>query len=151
MKASEADKYKTAPKLAELEAEEAGAHSHAHAAMAMEMGGHDPGDGHAHAMESVRTASHCGHEIVIKTCYEISVDGKSLASHLSVGDDGAVHTHALPEYAFTSAVDLVKQIIEAFPDEFPCDDHEPGHDHGGADSSSDQQGHGHGDHTHEHP
>ena len=147
MKASEADEYKTAPKLADIGAGDAGAHSHAHAAM--DMGAHDHGDGHAHAMESVRTATHCGHEIVIKTCYEISVDGKSLASHLSVGDDGVVHTHALPEYAFTSAVDLVKKIIEAFPDEFPCD--EPGHDHGGADSPSGQEGHGHGDHTHEHP
>ncbi|MEA3060382.1 MAG: hypothetical protein QOJ94_163 [Sphingomonadales bacterium] len=149
MKATEADKYKTAPKLADLDAGAAGMDMHEHSGA--DMATHDHGDGHAHAMESVRTATHCGHEIVIKTCYEISIDGKPLASHLSVGDDGAVHTHALPEYAFTSAVDLVKQIIEAFPDEFPCDDHEPGHDHGGADSSSDQQGHGHDEHTHEHP
>lgn len=148
MKASEADKFKAAPKLADIEAGEAEGHPHEHGLAAVDEGGHDHGGGHGHSMESVRTASHCGHEIVIKTCYEITVDGKPLASHLSVDDDGHVHTHALPEYAFTSAVDVVKKIIEAFPSEFPCDDGEQGHDHGGTDSSSGQQGHGHGGHTH---
>jgi hypothetical protein len=150
MKASEADKYKTAPKLADIAVGEPGGEGE----------GHEHG-GHRHSMESIRTATHCGHEIVIKTCYEITVDGKSIASHLSVDDDGSVHTHALPEYAFTSAVDVVKKIIEAFPSEFPCDDDEPGHDpgggghghdeaghdHGHTGSSSGQQGHGHGGHT----
>lgn len=150
MKAREADKYKAAPVLADLEVAGEG-HSHGPAAAAEE-GGHDHGGGHGHSMESVRTATHCGYEIVIKTCYEITVDGKPLDSHLSVDDDGHVHTHALPEYAFTSAVDVVKKIIEAFPSEFPCDDHGgQGHDHGGTDSSSGQQGHGHGGHTHKHP
>lgn len=127
MKASDADKLKAAPKLADLEPPAAAAADHAH--------------GHGHPMESVRTASHCGHEIVIRTRYEITVDGKPLDSHLSVDDDGHVHTHALPEYAFTSAVDVVKKIIDAFPSEFPCDDH------GGTGSSS-GRGHGHGGHSH---
>lgn len=143
MKAREADKYKAAPVLAGLKVGE----GHSHGLAATAEGGHD----HGHSMESVRTATHCGHEIVIKTCYEITVDGKPLVSHLSVDDDGHVHTHALPEYAFTSAVDVVKKIIEAFPSEFPCDDDGQAHDHGGTDSSSGQQGHGHGGHTHEHP
>lgn len=144
MKASEADKFKSAPKLDDLEVAEGHPHEHGLAAAA--------GGGHGHSMESVRTASHCGHEIVIRTSYEITVDGKPLGSHLSVDDDGHVHTHALPEYSFTSAVDVVKKIIEAFPSEFPCDhDGGQGHDQGGSDSSSGQQGHGHGGHTHEHP
>jgi hypothetical protein len=137
MKASEADKFKAAPKLADLEVEEAGGHSHGAAG------------GHGHPMESVRTATHLGHEIVIKTCYEITVDGKPLATPLSVGNDGTLHTHALPEYGFSSAVDLVKTIVEIFPDEFP--DVEPGHGHHDPESSSGQQGHGHGGHAHEHP
>jgi hypothetical protein len=142
MKASEADKFKIAPSLPDLEVSDTGAHAH---------GGHDHGGGPSRrSMESVRTASHCGHEIVIKTSYDITVNGQSLAAHLSVNDDGSLHTHALPEYAFSSAVDVVKKIIDAFPDEFPCDDG-PSHDHGGDASSSDQQGHGHGSHTHEHP
>ncbi|HEX8240034.1 MAG TPA: hypothetical protein VF574_09875 [Allosphingosinicella sp.] len=142
MKASEADKFKAAPKLADLEAIEGLRHEHGLAAAGQ--GGHD------HSMESVRTATHCGHEIVIRTCYEITVDGKPLASHLSVGNDGTLHTHALPEYSFSSAVDLVKAIVESFPDEFPCEEG-PGHDHDDSGSSSGQQGHGHGGHTHEHP
>ncbi|HEX8624217.1 MAG TPA: hypothetical protein VF782_03975 [Allosphingosinicella sp.] len=152
MKASEADKYKKVPVLADLEVGEG--HSHGFAA-ASEGAGHDHGGGHGHSMESVRTATHCGREIVIKTCYEITVDGKSLNAHLSVDDKGNLHTHALPEYSFSSAVDVVKKIVEAFPDEFPCDDEgggkpsgHQGHDHGGGTSSSGQQGHGHGGHTH---
>lgn len=149
MKASEADKYKAIPRLADLEEE---GHPHEHGPAA---GGHDQGGGHSHSMESVRTATHCGREIVIKTCYEITVDGKALSSHLSVDDQGNLHTHALPEYSFSSAVDVVKKIVEAFPDEFPCDDEgggnpsdHQGHDQGGGNSSSGQQGHGHGGHTH---
>ena len=148
MKASEADKYKAVPRLADVvSVASGGKHGHGAAGGADD----DHGGGHAHSMESVRTATHCGHEIVVKICYEITVDGKSLASHLSVDDDGSVHSHALPEYAFTSAVDVVKKIIEAFPDEFPCDDDGQGHDHGGTGSSSGRQGHGHGGHTHKHP
>ena len=145
MKASEADKYKTAPTLADLEVAGAGGHGHM---LKSGEGGHEAEGGHAHSMESVRTATHCGREIVIKTCYEITVDGKTLESHLSVDNEGNLHTHALPEYAFSSAVDVVKKIIEAFPSEFPCDDDAQGQDHGGTDSSSGQQGHGHGGHTH---
>lgn len=140
MKAKEADKYKAAPKLSDTAVAERAASDHS---------GHDDGGGHSHSTESVRTATHCGREIVIKTCYEITVDGRSLAAHLSVGDDGSLHTHALPEYAFSSAVDLVKKIIDAFPDEFPCDD-EQGHDHGGTGGSA-GRGHGHGGHAQEHP
>jgi hypothetical protein len=149
MKASEADKYKAVPKLADLD--EAG-HPHEHGAAGGE-------GGHSHSMESVRTATHCGRKIVIKTCYEITVDGKPLNSHLSVDDQGNLHTHALPEYSFSSAVDVVKKIVEAFPDEFPCDDEggeggghsgHPGAGQGGGKSSSGQQGHGHGGHTHKH-
>jgi hypothetical protein len=140
MKASEADKFKEPPSVRAADIGVLAADA--------DEGGHDHGGGHG--SESIRTATHCGHEIVIKTCYEITVDGKSLASHLSVDDDGTLHTHALPEYAFSSAVDLVKKIIDAFPEEFPCDD-EQGHDHGGKGASSGQQGHGHGGHTHKHP
>ena len=144
MKASEAKKYEAAPTLADIDVAAPGGHHH---------GAAEGSEGaHAHSAETVRCATHCGHEIVIRTCYEITVDGKPLAAHLTVDDEGNLHSHALPEYAFSSAVHVVKKIIEAFPDEFPCDDHGgKGHDHGGTDPSSGQQGHGHGGHTHEHP
>jgi len=146
MKASEADQFKQAPRLPDMPLAAPG--GHAHGGGAEQGGGHGEAGGHEHGLESIRTATHCGHEIVIKTCYEITVDGKPLAPHMSVNDDGSLNTHALPEYTFSSAVDVVKKIIDAYPDEYPCD--EQGHDHSGKDSSSDQQGHGHGGHTHEH-
>jgi hypothetical protein len=177
MRATEIEKYGAAPSLADIPVAGEGGQPHGHGGG---QGGHDHGGGHSHSMESVRTATHCGHEIVIKTCYEITVNGKPLDSHLSVNDDGSLHSHALPEYSFTSAVDVVKKIVESFPDEFPCDDgnegcehppaggeggsghdhgaggsahggHDHAHDHGSESSSSGQQGHGHGGHTHEHP
>lgn len=166
MKASQIDKYGAAPTLPDIPVAGEGGPARGH-------GGHGEGD-QAHSTESVRTATHCGHEIVIKTCYEITIDGKPLQAHLSVNDDGSIHSHALPEYSFTSAVDVVKKIVEAFPDEFPCDDgsgagggpsaggsghahgsggsspgghsHGHGHDHGKA-SPSGRKGHGHGGHS----
>lgn len=144
MKAKQADQFSAAPTVADI-ADEPPAHAHGESG---EDGGHHHG-----AMESTRCATHCGYEIVIKTCYEITVGGKPLSAHLMVNDDGSLNTHALPEYSFSSAVDVVKKIIEAFPDEFPCDehDHEHGHEQGGGNSPSGEQGHSHGGHTHEHP
>lgn len=97
---------------------------------------HDPhGAGHhSGALESIRRAEHKGHRIVIKTTYEITVDGKPLATHVHVTNDGKLHSHALPNYVFASAVDLIRTIVDLFPGEFPSGDH--GADHGG--------------HTHEH-
>jgi hypothetical protein len=96
--------------------------------------GHDSGHDHGHGLEAVRQAEHRGHRIVIKTCYEITVDGQPVTTHLSLGNDGTLRTHAMPNYAFSSAVDLVKKIIDLFPDEF----------------TSSHSGDGHGGHSHEH-
>ena len=73
--------------------------------------------GHAH-MDSVRRAEHAGHVIEIRTHYEVKVDGKAVPLPLSVGDDGNVVCHALPNYLFSSAVDLVKTVIDLYPDDF---------------------------------
>jgi hypothetical protein len=35
-----------------------------------------------------------------------------------VDNRGKVSAHALPNYSFVSAVDLVKKIIDEFPDDF---------------------------------
>ncbi len=78
--------------------------------------------GHAHehlAQESVRTVSHRGHEIVIRTRYEITVDGRPFTIQASVNNAGLVHYHGLPTRNFRSAVDLVKEAIHEFPDDFP--------------------------------
>jgi hypothetical protein len=76
---------------------------------------------HAHPGEhaTIREADHKGHHIVVRTTYAIEVDRVPIEGHLGVTGDGRVHYHAIPNVSFASAVDLVKQLIDAFPDDFP--------------------------------
>ena len=94
-------------------------------------GGHSSGGDHDdHGMGSVREAMHRGKHIVVKTHYEITVDGEPLGAHLGVSDDGSVHYHGLPNYAFSSMMDLVRKVIDASDVELP--DNEigaPGREH----------------------
>jgi hypothetical protein len=69
-------------------------------------------------MESVRVADYAGHHIVVRTRYEIAVDGRMLMGHMGVTNDGNVHYHPVPNLAFPSAVELVKKLIDIFPDDF---------------------------------
>jgi hypothetical protein len=84
-----------------------------------------------HPTASVREANHKGHHIVIRTHYEISIDGKKLTAPFAVDDDGKVICHALPNYTSASAVELVKQIVDHYPDEFPVARRKPGGSHDG--------------------
>jgi hypothetical protein len=68
--------------------------------------------------QSVREIEYSGHKIAIYTKYEIKVDGKPFSGHIYVDNSGKVSAHALPNYSFVSAVDLVKKIIDEFPDDF---------------------------------
>jgi hypothetical protein len=68
--------------------------------------------------ESVREADYRGHRIVVRTHYEIEVDGRVVMGHMGVTNDGQVHYHPVPNLSFASAVDLVKQLIDIFPDDF---------------------------------
>jgi hypothetical protein len=68
--------------------------------------------------KSVREVEYNGHKIAIYTQYEIRVDGEPFSGHVYVDNTGKVSTHALPAYSFASAVDLVKKIIDEFPDDF---------------------------------
>jgi hypothetical protein len=72
---------------------------------------------HAHP-ESVREAEYKGHRIVVRTTYHIEVDGQMLTGHFAVSNDGQVHYHPVPNISFASAIDLVKQLIDIFPDDF---------------------------------
>jgi hypothetical protein len=89
---------------------------------------HQPHPGHK-GLESIRRAEHRGHQIVVKTTYEITIDGKPLTTHVFVTMDGKLHSHALPNYIFASAIDLIKKIIDFFPNEFAPQNH--GGHHGG--------------------
>lgn len=67
---------------------------------------------------SVREASHKGHLIVIKTTYEVTVDGLKFDVALDVSNAGRVQYHGIPNVGFASAVDLVKCAIDQFPNDF---------------------------------
>ena len=76
------------------------------------------GSGHQHGHGSIRTANYKGFEIEIETNYKFKVDGKPLMIHAHVLDSGHVHSPALPNYGWTSAVEFVRQLIDSFPDDF---------------------------------
>ena len=74
---------------------------------------------HEGPIKSIRTGKHRGHEIKITATYDIRIDGRPLGGHLEVGNHGHVHYHGLPNYTWGSMVDLCKQVIDSFPDDFP--------------------------------
>lgn len=69
-------------------------------------------------MTSIREADYKNHHIVIRTTYQVEVDGKSIMGHMGVANNGKVHYHPIPNIAFDSALDLVKKIVDIFPDDF---------------------------------
>ena len=84
---------------------------------------------HSHGHPSVRTAEHNGHSIEIRTTYDVRIDGEPMEAHLGVSNDGNVHYHGLPNYSEASAIDLMRRVIDAFPDDFPPTDDHDHHDH----------------------
>lgn len=84
-----------------------------------------------HEATSVREMTHNGHNIKIITTYRVEVDGNPAAMHLSVDEDGQVYTHATPFVTYASAVDLMKEVMDAYPDAFSQSDSQTdqGHEH----------------------
>ncbi len=78
--------------------------------------------GHGHGaggtIETLREDDYRGHHIGITTTYRIEVNGRSLDVPLMIDNDGNLHCHSLPNYRFDSAVGLVRQLIDTFPNEF---------------------------------
>ncbi len=103
-------------------------------------GGHDHGHG-----ASLREDHYKGHHIVIETTYKVTVDGKKFTAPLDVSHAGTVQYHGVPNVGFASAVDLMKCIIDQFPEDFPgktrLDNPAQGahHTHGLAPSKSNQR------------
>jgi len=67
----------------------------------------------------VRTDTYRGRQIVVRTTYEIEIDGQPLAGHIEVSNAGEVHYHPLPNYGFDSAIGLAHTLIDTFPEDFP--------------------------------
>ena len=68
--------------------------------------------------ESLRETDYSGHHIAIQTIYRITIDGRPFAADLGVMNNGQVHYHAIPNMTFDSAIDLVKALIDVFPQDF---------------------------------
>ncbi len=73
---------------------------------------------HDGSLTTLRRTSHNGREIEVKTTYEISVDGRRLADHVSVAKDGSPYSHSCPYEQFSSMVDLVKRLVDLYPESF---------------------------------
>jgi hypothetical protein len=97
---------------------------------------------HGTLATSVRTAQHQGHTLEVTTTYRFTVDGQQVIGHFSVDNAGKVHCHDLPNYAFSSALELGKRLVELMPRGEPIadelngpqpehDDHDADHTHGG--------------------
>lgn len=97
-----------------------------HSAELSTAAGHHHPDG---GLVDVRSANYRGHEIVVRTRYEITVDGKPFDVSLSVTNNGRVHYHGLPTRDFPSAIELVEKAIEVFGDDFSADHDHAGHHH----------------------
>lgn len=69
-------------------------------------------------LASIRRAVYRGREIVVRTSYEITVDGQPFPVHLTVDNSGRVHYHGLPTRDFPSVIGLMKKVIDVFDDEF---------------------------------
>jgi hypothetical protein len=85
-----------------------------------------------HEATAVREFAHGGHVVKIITTYRVEVDGNPIRAHLSVDEDGRVYTHATPFVTYASAIDLMKAVIDAYPDSFsvPGGSHAGHNDHG---------------------
>ena len=79
---------------------------------------------------SVREDYYKGHRIVIRTTYKIEVDGRPFHGSLDVSNSGTVQYHGIPNVSTNSAVELIRAVIDTFPDDFNAE-HVKDHSHGG--------------------
>ena len=84
--------------------------------------------GHEHEA-SIREDHYKGHRITIRTTYEIEIDGRPFHGTLDVSNAGNVQYHGLPNVSANSAIELMRSVIDTFPDDFTAT--AGGHSHGG--------------------
>ncbi len=67
---------------------------------------------HHTSSKTIRSMVYRDKPIEIETTYKVKIDGKPLGAHVEVLNNGTVHCHTLPNYAFYSAIDLAKTLID---------------------------------------
>jgi hypothetical protein len=72
----------------------------------------------AGGQEIVREDDYKGHHVVVSTIYHITVDGQEVTGHLMLTNAGQVQYHGLPNHSFDSTVQLVRALIDNFPEDF---------------------------------
>lgn len=114
-----------------------------------------PMSGHAHhggPVKSIRKADYKGKKIEVHTTYEFFIDGEPTEVHAEVMNDGKVHCHNLPQYAFTSAIRMMKSIIDVMDFKMPHNElaenggSHHGHNHDSHNNHNNHGGHGHDSH-----
>jgi len=83
--------------------------------------------------ETTREDDYKGHHIVVRTRYDITVDGQAVTGHIMLTNQGQVQYHGLPNYSFDSAIGLVRALIDQFPEDF---EKKPGKSRSGSRNSS---------------
>lgn len=76
--------------------------------------GHDPN----HPPSIVREFEHRDHLVRIETHHVITIDGQPFIAHIQLDEDGQAGTHALPYESFASLTDLIRRLIDVYPDDF---------------------------------
>lgn len=76
------------------------------------------GHGHHEQMKTKRVVEYLNNTIEIETLYNIKVNGKNYKTHIMLGEDGALTTHAIPYVTFASMTDLIKELIKLYPNDF---------------------------------
>ncbi|MEU2074969.1 hypothetical protein [Streptomyces sp. NPDC013489] len=69
-------------------------------------------------IRSERTDRYKDHDITVTTVHEVIVNGVPVDVRLTVDDAGMLHSPGLPYRRFTSALDAVRALISAYPDQF---------------------------------
>ena len=98
---------------------------------------------HEGGQEIVREEDYKGHHIVVSTTYKITVDNTEVTGHIMLTNDGQVQYHGLPNHSFDSTIDLVKALVDNFPEDFGKKAKNPA-SHGGAHDSMSGMDMGHG-------
>jgi len=85
---------------------------------------------HAGGQEIVREDDYKGHHVVVRTKYNITVDGQEVTGHIMLTNSGQVQYHGLPNHSFDSTLGLVRALIDNFPEDFDKTK-QPAKPHGG--------------------